>query len=107
MCPLTNFMPSLLLYWFFRSQCSLMKTRFNNLCMNKYLYFLLILFVFSSCATRNLIYFSDLPQNGVTAKPFGDMLEPLIQPTDYISIRVNTLNPETNILFNSGVISSI
>src|SRR5690554_1101365 len=84
-----------------------MKILYTNLCMYKYLHFLLILFIFSSCATRNLIYFSDLPQNAISTERVANILDPQIQPTDYISIRVNTLNPETNLLFNSGVISNI
>lgn len=75
--------------------------------MNKYLNFLLVLFISSSCATRNLVYFSDLPKNAVTTEGVRNVLEPLIQPTDLISIRVNTLNAETNLLFNSGVISNM
>lgn len=35
------------------------------------------------------------------------ILEPRIQPTDYITVRVSTLNPETNLLFNTGVISNV
>lgn len=75
--------------------------------MKKYIYFLLILFSISSCSTRNLIYFSDLPMTGVTTEAITNLSEPRIQPTDYVSIRVNTLNPETNLLFNSGVIPSV
>src|SRR5690554_5176321 len=75
--------------------------------MNKNLCFLVVLVIFSSCATRNIIYFSDLPQDAVSTEEVNNILDPLIQPTDYVSVRVNTLNPETNLLFNSGVIPNI
>lgn len=68
---------------------------------------LLLGVLFGSCSTRNLVYFSDLPVKAVSTEAATHVLEPLIQPIDYISIRVSTLNPETNLLFNSGVISTI
>lgn len=67
---------------------------------------LLLCLMHFSCATRNLVYFSDLPQDVVTEEAIPHPTEALIQPNDYLSIRVNTLNPETNMLFNTGVISS-
>lgn len=75
--------------------------------MNRYLYLVLILLIFSSCATRNLIYFSDLPQENVVTEPVVNAIDPSIQPVDLLSITVSTLNPESNLLFNSGVISSV
>lgn len=69
--------------------------------------FVFILLFLSSCSSRNLIYFSDLPEMPVSTERIPKVLEPMIQPTDYLSVRVNTLNPETNVLFNSGVMSPI
>lgn len=75
--------------------------------MYKPLYFLFVIFIFSSCATRNLIYFSDLPEENINTEPVINAIDPRIQPVDLLSITVSTLNPESNLLFNSGVISSV
>src|SRR5690554_4868111 len=75
--------------------------------MYKPLYFLFVIFIFSSCATRNLIYLSDLPEEHTNTEPVVNAIDPQIQPVDLLSITVSTLNPESNLLFNSGVISSV
>lgn len=75
--------------------------------MKKYICFLITLFFFSSCATRNLVYFSDLQQENINTEPVINAIDPQIQPVDLLSITVSTLNPESNLLFNSGVISSV
>jgi len=67
----------------------------------------LVLITFSSCARRNLIYFNDLPEANNIHTLIENQLDPTIQPLDLLSIVVSTLNPETNLLFNSGVISNI
>lgn len=71
--------------------------------------FLLIIFslVLASCATRNLVYMSDLHQEGFNTQKIQNALDTKIQPIDLLSITVSTLNPESNLLFNSGVLSSI
>lgn len=71
--------------------------------------FLLIIFslVLASCATRNLVYMSDLHQEGFNTQKILNALDTKIQPIDLLSITVSTLNPESNLLFNSGVLSSI
>src|SRR5690554_2271060 len=79
----------------------------NNLRFMRISLLIFSLIAICSCSTRNLVYFSDLPQNIIGTEKVANPLDPLIQPTDYISIRVNTLNPETNLLFNTGVISNI
>ena len=75
--------------------------------MKNYIYYLLLLLIFSSCATRNLVYFSDLPQNAENSEEVLNAQEPTIQPIDLLSITVSTLNPESNLLFNSGIISNM
>lgn len=75
--------------------------------MYRYLSFLVVLFIFSSCATRNLIYFSDLPHENIITEAVENAIDPRIQPVDLLSITVSTLNPESNLLFNSGVITSL
>ncbi|WP_232835087.1 polysaccharide biosynthesis/export family protein [Pleomorphovibrio marinus] len=49
----------------------------------------------------------DLHKEGANTEKIKNALESRIQPIDLLSITVSTLNPESNILFNSGVISSI
>jgi len=67
----------------------------------------LVLIFFSSCARRNLIYFNDLPEDYGISSTIVNQLDPTIQPLDIVSIVVSTLNSETNLLFNSGVITNI
>lgn len=74
--------------------------------MKNYIYNLILLLIFSSCSTRNLVYFSDLPQNTEISEEVLNVQEPTIQPIDLLSITVSTLNPESNLLFNSGIISN-
>lgn len=66
---------------------------------------MLLLFLFS-CSKRNITYFSNLDpeKEGVFSDTPG--LEPIrIQTEDELEIKVTTLNPESNLLFNYGVIS--
>src|SRR5688572_29180981 len=57
--------------------------------------------MFSSCAKRNLVYFSDLPKNAESNTPINNYVAPKIQPDDILSITVSSLNPESNVLFNN------
>lgn len=59
--------------------------------------------LFQSCATkRNLVYFSNLPDSTAYSQAIANQVEPTIQPNDILNIRVATLSPDANILFNSG-----
>lgn len=58
--------------------------------------------LFSSCAKRNYVYFSDLPDSTIYKEKILNDVEPRIQPGDALAIRVTTLSPEANQLFNSG-----
>jgi polysaccharide export outer membrane protein len=61
-----------------------------------------------SCSpARNLIYFSDLKNTTEYTEEIKNRAEPKIQPDDLLSINVSTLNPESNILFNNGVMQAI
>jgi polysaccharide biosynthesis/export protein len=75
--------------------------------MNYKIIMFLIVIIFSSCSRKNLIYFNDLPEFEAENTVITNQIDPRIQPLDHLSIVVNTLNPETNLLFNSGVISNI
>lgn len=57
----------------------------------------------NSCATkRNLVYFSNLPDSTLYREAILNHREAKIQPGDALSIKVSTLNPDANIMFNSG-----
>ncbi|MFO7826509.1 MAG: polysaccharide biosynthesis/export family protein [Cyclobacterium sp.] len=68
---------------------------------------LMALIFLGACSTRNLIYMSDLHQEDVNIEKIRNSAEPRIQPIDLLSITVSTLNPESNLLFNSGVLANI
>lgn len=57
-----------------------------------------------SCSKRNLVYFSDLDPISGYSSPITTVSEPRIQEDDLLSITVTSLNPESNMLFNAGVI---
>ena len=58
-----------------------------------------------SCTTnRNLAYFSDTRSLPNAEQPVTNHEEPLIQPDDLLSITVNSLNPESNVLLNNGIL---
>jgi polysaccharide export outer membrane protein len=68
---------------------------------------LALLFLLSACgSTRNLVYFSDLNSASKFTEEIKNKVEPKIQPDDQLSIVVTSLNPESNMLFNSGVMPS-
>lgn len=71
------------------------------------LFALAFLFLLSACgSTRNLVYFNDLKGTGNYTEEIKNKIEPKIQPDDQLSIVVTSLNPESNMLFNSGVMPS-
>ncbi|QMU27421.1 polysaccharide biosynthesis/export family protein [Adhaeribacter radiodurans] len=68
--------------------------------------YVLIVTVFISCKpSLNLIYFRDLKDLEYTTK-IGNRTKPHIQSDDLLGITVSTLSPESNALFNNGVIQS-
>ncbi|MEJ8756936.1 polysaccharide biosynthesis/export family protein [Pontibacter sp. H259] len=67
----------------------------------KLIYILALIFLVS-CSQRNLVYFSDLHEKDEYTQKIVNTAEPAIQPGDIISITVNSLSPESNILFNKG-----
>jgi polysaccharide export outer membrane protein len=68
---------------------------------------LALLFLASSCgSTRNLVYFNDLKDTRNYKEEIKNNIEPKIQPDDQLGIVVSSLNPESNMLFNSGVMPS-
>lgn len=68
---------------------------------------ILILLTISACGpSRNITYFSNLQNAGDTSEAIKNRADPKIQPDDLLSITVSSLNPEANLLFNSGVLQS-
>jgi polysaccharide export outer membrane protein len=68
----------------------------------------LFLIFFCSCApTRNLVYFKDIQNDKGFLEEIKNKIEPVIQPNDLLEITVISLNAESNILFNSGVLPTI
>src|SRR4051794_32530568 len=61
---------------------------------------IVLLTLFSSCAKRNLVYFSDMASSD-PAVPIKNFQSPKIQPDDILSITVSSLSAESNVLFNN------
>jgi len=62
--------------------------------------------VMSSCAKRNLTYFKDIGEEQDYVLDNGPFEEPKIVSGDLLDIRVSTLSPESNVLFNYGIVST-
>ena len=68
--------------------------------------FIIILSICLCACSRNIAYFNDL--NGTAySEVIQNRPDPEIQPNDLLSITVSSLNPESNILFNNGVLQTI
>lgn len=69
------------------------------------LFVLAALLLLNACRpSQNLVYFSDLKSEATTLPPITGSNEPRIQPNDLLGISLSSLNPESNVLFNSGVL---
>ena len=69
---------------------------------------LLVLLVANACtSTKRLVYLSDLPATGDYRETISNKVEPKIQSDDLLSITVGSLNPESNVLFNNGVLQTL
>jgi polysaccharide export outer membrane protein len=69
--------------------------------------FLFLVFLSSCASTRNLVYFKDIQNEKGFSEKINNKVEPIIQPNDLLEITVISLNPESNILFNSGVLPTM
>ncbi|NML63657.1 sugar transporter [Hymenobacter sp. RP-2-7] len=72
----------------------------------KFLQFVFLLLAGSCVPNRNIVYFSDLKETASYTEEIKNKVTPRIQPDDLLSITVSSLNPESNILFNNGVLQS-
>lgn len=71
------------------------------------LYFL-ILFLFGCGPSRDLVYLSNLTPSDLNQnKVIDNVVIPTIQPDDLLSITVNSLSVESNMLFNQGVLGTL
>ncbi|MDM8177204.1 polysaccharide export protein [Olivibacter sp. LS-1] len=67
-----------------------------------------VLLLLGSCGARkNLSYFKDLPDSVVLKSTIPNVSDTKIQAGDILRITVNTLNPESNVLFNSGALQTL
>lgn len=69
--------------------------------------FILIVFnfmLFTSCSKRNLTYFNDIGNSQDFTITDDKFMAPKIIPGDLLEIIVTTINPESNLLFNYGVV---
>jgi len=65
---------------------------------------LLLLTIISCTSTKKITYFTNLGETGNYRATIDKGEEPKIQPDDLLSITVSSLNPESNILFNNGIL---
>ena len=73
-----------------------------------FFWILLILITFGCKPSRDLVYFSDLKDEDINISlPIENIVTPTIQPDDLLSITVNSLSAESNMLFNQGVLGSL
>lgn len=64
------------------------------------------LFITSCSSKRNLVYFKDLSDSAAVKTEIPPIPETRIQAGDILRVSVSTLNPESNILFNSGTLQT-
>jgi polysaccharide biosynthesis/export protein len=72
--------------------------------MKNILKLIIISFLSFSCSQRNLVYFSDIGPNSTYTVPIDSLVQQRIQEDDLLSITVTSLNAESNMLFNAGVL---
>lgn len=70
------------------------------------IYFSAVLFMFFGCATRDLVYFSDLEDESTYKVAISETTSPKIQKDDLLNISVTSLSPESNLLFNMGFLNT-
>lgn len=75
--------------------------------MRKFVFYLFFLLAISSCSKRNLTYFSNLGSKEVYTETIEKGDQPTIQPDDILDIKVSSLNPEANSLFNLGLMPNV
>lgn len=74
--------------------------------LKRLVYFSIILFLSCNCATRDLVYFSDLESGASFQTQVLAAASPKIQKDDLLNISVSSLSPESNLLFNMGFLNT-
>lgn len=67
--------------------------------MNLYCALVLIILSASCAPRRNLVYFSDIIEKNTDSQVIPENTEPKIQSNDLLSITINTLSTESNMMF--------
>lgn len=84
-----------------------MTTLFKDSKMRRNFQYFIVLLFFSSCgAGRSLTYFGNLKESETYTSTITNRVEPVIQPDDLLSITLSSLNPESNVLFNNGLLQA-
>ncbi len=74
----------------------------------RFVYLFLVLFTIGCGPSRDLVYFSNLEEEDINkATEIRNSPTTTIQPDDLISITVNSLSVESNMLFNQGVLGTL
>ena len=72
----------------------------SNASINSFLAIVLLI-TFSSCGTRRIAYFRDIPDSTRgRSVPVAEFSDPLIQPDDVLSITVQTIDPQASAALN-------
>jgi polysaccharide biosynthesis/export protein len=72
--------------------------------MKNLLFIIFISVLNFSCSKRNLVYFSDIEKDTIYTISIDSLVEQRFQEDDLLSITVTSLNAESNMLFNAGVL---
>ncbi|WP_343852453.1 polysaccharide biosynthesis/export family protein [Algoriphagus jejuensis] len=72
--------------------------------MKKLVLVLFVSFFSIACSKRNLVYFSDISTDVTFSTSIDSLVQQRIQEDDLLSITVTSLNAESNMLFNAGVL---
>ena len=71
---------------------------------------LLFLFLLAACSctsSKSLVYFNNIQGSENYKEPIAKAADPQIQPDDLLAISVSSLNPESNVLFNNGTLTTV
>ncbi len=74
--------------------------------IQRLLSFFFLLVAVSCTSSKNLVYFNNLNQRDDYSTPISKLADPRIQPDDLLAISVSSLNSESNVLFNNGVLTT-
>jgi len=75
--------------------------------MKYFFKYIVVLFLLASCSKRNITYFSNLELQKGELYTTTNAIDPIrIQKGDELEVKVTTLDPESNLLFNYGVIAN-